>query len=484
MISRRGFLRRCGWIGAGTLLASARVLAECGVRKPNIVFILVDDLGWADLGCYGSAFYRTPCIDALAASGMRFTDAYTSCPVCSPTRASIMTGQYPARLGITDWIPGEDPQNRPLLGPSDRHRLPLEEFTIAEALRHVGYRTFYAGKWHLGGEKFLPEDQGFGTNLGGCEAGSPPAGYYSPYKNPKLPDGPPGEYLTDRLTDEAIRFIHGNPDGPFFLFLAHYAVHTPIQACRRHVDHFRKTAASLPPMESEPHVPEHAGWTKRRQDDPEYASMIRSVDENVGRLLETIDALKLRDETVVVFTSDNGGLSTHARRVAPTSNLPLRAGKGWCYEGGIRVPLIVRAPRLTRPGSTCAVPVTSTDFYPTVLELSGLSPMPFQHRDGISLVPLFRGRKSLSRKALYWHYPHYHGSAWTPGAAVRAGGWKLIEFYDPPKVELYHLKDDVGERRDLSRIRTGKTAELLELLHRWQTDVGAIMPRPNPEFGR
>jgi len=472
----------------GILLATAALLLPDGIhasppeKRPSFVFFLVDDLGWKDLGCYGSTFYETPNLDELAASAMRFTDAYTSCPVCSPTRASIMTGKYPARLDITDWIPGGRPQNRKLLGPPIHNELALEEVTIAEALREAGYTTFFAGKWHLGGEGFWPDEQGFGINKGGHHRGSPPGGYYTPYKNPALSDGPEGEYLTDRLADESIRFLDEHGDKPFLLYLSFYTVHTPIQACKRHIAKFQQKAAALPKMEGPVQIPEGEGFTKLRQDNPAYASMVHAMDENVGRVLRKLEELDLAANTVVFFTSDNGGLSTLYRRGFPTSNVPLRAGKGWCYEGGIRVPLIVRCPGITKPGSLCGVPVISTDFYPTILELAGLELNPARHPDGLSLVPLLEGRQSLDREAVFWHYPHYHGSAWKPGAAVRAGPWKLIEFYEDNRVELYNLQDDLGEREDLADRHPAKKAELLDTLHDWQKRMDAKMPRPNPNY--
>ena len=481
MINRRNFLKQCG-LGALALAWQGRVRAARGARKPNVVFILVDDLGWFDLGCYGSTFYETPNLDRFAASGTRFTDAYAACPVCSPTRAAIMTGKYPARLDITDWIPGREPKDRRLLGPQDRHELPLEEITLAEAFRAEGYRTFFAGKWHLGGEGYYPEDQGFDINKGGHDKGSPPGGYYTPYKNPKLEDGPEGEYLTDRLTDESLRFLRANQDNPFLLFLSFYTVHTPIQACTRHIEHFNQKAAVLPEPEGPAFRREHEGTTRLRQDRPDYASMVCAMDENVGRLLDALDDLGLADDTIVVFTSDNGGLSTVRGESAPTSLGPLRAGKGWCYEGGIRVPQIIRVPGLTAPGSVCAVPVTSTDFYPTLLELIGAGMPNDDPRDGVSLAALLGGGPAPARDALFWHYPHYHGSAWTPGAALRAGDWKLVEFYEEEKVELYNLREDVGEQTDLSAAMPEKSHELLELLHEWQRGIGAKMPVPNPDY--
>jgi arylsulfatase A-like enzyme len=451
--------------------------------RPNVLLFLVDDLGWADLGVQGSTFHETPALDRLAASGMRFTDAYAASPVCSPTRAAVMTGRHPVRVGITDWIPGADPRDRKLLGPDDRHELPLEETTLAEALKEAGYATFFAGKWHLGDTGFFPEDQGFDVNLGGHHRGSPPGGYYAPFENPKLEDGPEGEYLTDRLADETIAFVQGQAarEAPFFAMLSFYTVHTPIQASRRHVAHFEEKAAELFAGEEPDPTLERDGLTRMRQDRPDYASMVRAMDENVGRVLGALERLGIADDTVVVFTSDNGGLSTLRRPRAPTSNLPLRAGKGWCYEGGIRVPFIVRAPGVTSPGSTSPVPVVSMDVFPTVLELAGLPLQPARHVDGQSLVPLLRGEDALDRDALYWHFPHYHGSMWTPGGAIRAGDWKLVELDEYGEVELYNLRDDLGERNELSAQHPETRDRLLAALHAWQEELGAKKASPNPD---
>ncbi len=448
----------------------------------NVVFILIDDLGWADLSCYGSQFHETPNLDQLAAEGMRFTNAYAACPVCSPTRAAILTGQHPVRVGITDWIPGQTPENRPLLSNTDLDALPLSQITLAEAVREHGLRTFFAGKWHLGSDGMLPQDQGFDINRGGHHKGSPPGGYYSPYKNPQLPDGPAGEYLPDRLTDESISFLRQAGRQPFLLYLSFYTVHTPIQADRKSIDHFRQKAAQLGPA-PEP-IREHTGLTRARQDRADFASMVAGMDRNVGRLLQTLDELKLRDSTAVIFTSDNGGLSTLARPNAPTCNLPLRAGKGWCYEGGIRVPLIVRVPGVTEAGSVSSVPVTSMDFYPTILSLLGQPLRPKQHLDGADLSGVLSGQRESPHAALQWHYPHYHGSMWTPGAAIRAGDWKLIEFYESGTAELYNLASDPGEQHDLADSEPARTAALRKQLRDWQDSTGARLPRKNPRFQR
>jgi arylsulfatase A-like enzyme len=469
---------------AATLTGGTASPEAPGTRRPlNVVLFVVDDLGWADLGSYGSTFHLTPSVDRLAAGGVRFTDAYAASPVCSPTRAALMTGRHPVRVGITDWIPGLDPRDRKLLGPDDRHELAREETTLAEELKGAGYATFFAGKWHLGGEGFLPEDQGFDRNLGGHERGSPPGGYFAPYENPKLQDGPEGEYLTDRLATETIRFIEEQArqrgDQPFLATLSFYTVHTPIQACPRHLAHFEARAAALEAVERE-FVPEHEGLSRVRQSNADYASMVRAMDENVGRVLDALDRLGIAEETVVIFTSDNGGLCTLGSRRGPTSNRPLRSGKGWCYEGGLRVPLIVRAPGVSRPGTVSSVPVVSMDLYPTLLDLLGLPPRPDRHRDGVSLLPVLRGAPSLDREALYWHFPHYHGSTWTPGAAIRAGDWKLIEFYEYETAEIYNLAEDLGESRELSAEHPEKKEQLLDLLHSWQKELGAKRPRLNP----
>lgn len=446
---------------------------------PNVVFILVDDLGWKDLGCYGSSFYETPNLDAFAKEGMRFTDAYSSCPVCSPSRASIMTGKASTRLNITDWIPGQNPKGTPLIGPEDRDELPLEETTLAEAFKEQGYATCFAGKWHLGGEGFYPEDQGFDYNFGGHHKGSPPGGYYSPYKNPRLSDGPEGEYLTDRLTSESIRFMEtqSQTQQPFFLFLSYYTVHTPIQAAKRHLPYFEEKAARFFPDYQVQQVAEHTGSTRTDQVHPAYASMVYAMDENVGRLLQTIKDLGLSDNTIIVFTSDNGGLSTLRQgRIAPTSVRPLRAGKGWCYEGGIRVPLIIKAPKLTQAGTESDAPVIGTDLFSSLLDLAGIQTNLSSSPDGMSLKPLLEGQSQLDREALYWHYPHYHGSTWTPGAAIRMGDWKLIEWYETDTVELYHLTEDIAEQHDLSAQYPDRVKELTARLRQWQSETGAQFP--------
>lgn len=465
------------------LLSFAVLGVSSGARaaeQPNIVFFLVDDLGWADVGCFGSTFYETPHIDRLAASGMRFTQGYAACPVCSPTRASILTGRHPVRVDITDWIPGlatSRVKEAKFEHVEDRDNLALEEVTIAEVLKDAGYHTFFAGKWHLGDKGHWPTDQGFDINIGGTHAGSPPGGYYAPWKNENLQQEEPGEYLTERLTKESVKFLESRRDEkPFLLYLSYYNVHTPITPYEKRIDHFVEKRDRLFEDDS-PLRPEHEGKSRVRQDNPEYASMIQAVDDSVGTILDKLDALNLADDTIVFFFSDNGGLCT-TRNGGPTSNLPLRSGKGWLYEGGVREPMIVRAPGVARPGSVCTTPVVSMDFFPTILELAGLQAMPDLHADGVSFAPLLRGQPlSLSRK-FYWHYPHYHGSTWTPGASVRDGDWKLIEFYHDGKVELYDLASDSGETREVSQAHPDKVRELRDALRTWQETMNAKMPQP------
>lgn len=482
MLNRREFI---GAAFGATVGLSAFSLAKGKVfRRPNFLFVLVDDLGYADLRSFGSSFHDTPNLDRLADSGMKFVDAYAACPVCSPTRAAIMTGCHPVRVDITDWIPGmRNIANHKLICPEDQHDLAHDEVTVAEVLKGNGYQTFFAGKWHLGEDKaHWPLRQGFDINKGGHHRGSPPGGYYSPYKNPVLEDGPKGEYLPDRLTDETISFMKGRDKSkPFLAYLAYYTVHTPIQTAPRHLDKYKKRLADMPQEDMANFVVEHEGKTKLWQDRPDYATMVQGMDDNIGRLMESLKELGVDDNTVVIFTSDNGGLAT-LRNPGPTSNAPLRSGKGWCYEGGIRVPLIIRAPGLTKAGTVSKEPVVSMDFFPTMLEMAGIPLKPELHVDGYSLMPLIKKGKPLDREAIYWHYPHYHGSTWTPGAAIRARDWKLIEFYETGKIELYNLANDIGEKNDLAKKMPEKAKQLHEMLKAWQKEIGAKMPKPNPNY--
>ncbi len=453
-----------------------------GERTPNFVFFLVDDLGWRDLGCYGSDFYETPNVDRLRETGMKFTNAYAASPVCSPTRASIMTGKAPARLDTTAWFGAPQPEqvknrfgyDRSLLPAHYRNRMPLEEVTIAEALKEAGYATYFAGKWHLGPRpKFWPKNQGFDVNRGGCRWGHPRS-YFSPYNNPRLTDGPKGEYLPDRLGKETAEFIEDHADEPFLAYLSFYSVHTPLQTTERLEKKYRAKAKRMDAAGPK-WGKEHGYRVRRVQDHPVYGGMVHAMDRAVGRVLDALDAHGLTKETVVIFMSDNGGLTTKG---GPTSVRPLRAGKGWLYEGGIREPLLIRWPGVTEAGSTSSEPVISMDFYPTMLEMAGLERRPDQHRDGVSLVPLLRGADTLDRNTLYWHFPHYSPQGGTPTAAIRRGKWKLIRFFEDDHVELYNLEADVGESNDLASSRPEKAATLRKALDARLSEVDAPMPRP------
>lgn len=461
-------------------------------KQPNIVFILMDDLGWRDLSCMGSNFYETPNLDRLAAAGMLFTDAYAACPVCSPTRASILSGKYPARVGVTDWIDHHGdmhPLRGYLIDAPYVKQLPLSETSLAAALREGGYQTWHLGKWHLGSEAYYPEHHGFDYNLGGCYLGHPPHGYFSPWHIPTLPDGEPGQYLPDRLTDEALKLIdNADRNRPFFLNLWYYCVHTPIQAKPEKIAKYQQKAAQLGLDKIEPFVDgeyfptaDKADKRVRRriiQSDPAYAAMIESVDDNIGRLLDRLDARGIADNTVVIFTSDNGGLAT--AEGSPTCNAPLADGKGWMYEGGTREPLLIRYPPLIAPGSRCQTPVTSPDFYPTLLEIADLPLRPEQHVDGVSLLPLFAG-KSLDREAIFWHYPHYGNQGGTPGSSVRCGDWKLIEFFEDGRRELYHLPGDPGEENNLADAEPATRDRLAAMLQDWRKQIHALIPEVNPQ---
>ncbi|MFQ5571106.1 MAG: sulfatase [Rhodothermales bacterium] len=454
-------------------------------RPVNIVMIVIDDLGWMDTGVYGSPFYETPNIDRLAEEGTRFTQFYTASPVCSPTRASLMTGKHPARLRLTNWIGGE--QNGLLTQAEYVRQLSLEEVTVGEAFREHGYATGYIGKWHLGAEPYLPAAQGFDFTFAVNQAGQP-GSYFPPYENPNwpitnVPDlarDPEGAYLTDRLTDASLDFIDTNRDRPFFLVLSHYAVHTPLQAPPEAVQRYEAKAALLGPDEDANYESEREATTKLRQDHPTYAAMVESTDESVGRILRKLAELELDGRTVVVFLSDNGGLSTLMRRGfnQATANVPLRAGKGWLYEGGIRAPLIIRWPGAIDREAVVASPAMSTDLFPTLLAMAGLPARPEQHVDGTSLVGAMTGAAEAPHEALFWHFPHYHGSGNRPGGAVGIGDLKLVEWFEDGAVELYDLSTDLSERRDLARERPDEAARLLAALRAWREEVGANMPTP------
>ncbi len=455
-------------------------------KKPNVVLVLVDDLGWADLACYGSSLYETPHLDRLAREGMRFTDAYAACAVCSPTRAAVMTGLYPGRIGITDWIrarfqggkipaPGAKVpeyvggKNRKLLCPRNPLWLEHEEVTLAEALKPAGYVSAHVGKWHLGPDDWYPKKQGFDFNYGGCDFGQPPS-FFDPYSNkrldgiPTLPPRKKGEYLSDREADESVQFIEKHREKPFFLFLANYAVHTPIQAkadvTAKYAEKIKKSDGGL------------------LQKNAKYAAMVESVDDAVGRVLETLDRLDLSKSTLVIFTSDNGGL------LGPTNNKPLRSGKGNPYEGGIRVPLIVRWPGIVPAGKVSKVPVTSVDYFPTVLSAAKVERPKGIEIDGVDLMPLLRageGKSIAGRDELFWHFPHYRGRI-MPYSILRKGDWKLLRRYEGNRVELYNLADDLGETKDLAKKLPDKVAELEKALDAWIARTGSREPKANPDF--
>ena len=461
-----------------TLLLAA-LFAACALHakeaeRANIVLILIDDLGWKDLGCYGSTYYHTPNIDKLASQGVRFTNGYAACAVCSPTRAALLTGKHPARLLLTEWLPsGRWKPNAKLRSGRFLRALPLEERTLPEALRTAGYRSCIVGKWHLGGEPFnTARHHGFDVAIAANDHGNP-GNFFHPYKGRwKIPTtqfqaqwqvitgGQPGEYLTDRLTDEAIAFIEENQKRNFFLYLSHYAVHTPLQAKKPMI----KKYESVP--------------KGQRQGRTVYAAMVESVDQSVGRVMDALDKFGLTKDTLFIFTSDNGGFA------GATNHAPLRGNKGSYFEGGIRVPLILRWPGKAKAGTQCDTPVISMDLYPTCLAAAGLPPHPAQHRDGLDLRPLLADPgATLGRDALHWHYPHYNGHPHAvPSSVLRKGDWKLIETFDPESLQLYHLGNDLGETTNLAKDKPAKLAELRAELESWRQQVGAERMEPNPDY--
>ncbi len=475
---------RVVWIACFALVGLAvlpggEASAQYGTpSKPtNFLLILADDLGWSDLGCYGSDLHETPNIDRFARQCVKFKHAYAAAPVCTPTRASIMTGKYPARLHMTVWYESSanPPRNRKLIPPITVGDMPHSEVTIAEVLHEAGYLTAHVGKWHLGDAAHYPQTQGFDVNIGGTFWGAPTTFFY-PYSGsgtfgkefryvPHLEWGKEGEYLTDRLTDEAMDVLDRAHKRPFFLNMCYHTVHTPIEAKQEDVERYSK---KLKPG--------------LRHQNPTYAAMVHSLDENVGRILAKLDELGVAGHTVVIFTSDNGGFINQYRGRRVTNNEPLRSGKGSLWEGGVRVPLLIRCPGLKTAGTTCTEPVVSTDLYRTILELSGLEGDPKHNAnvDGLSLVPLLDNPSAgLDRHAICFHYPHYYPTT-TPVSSVRARDWKLLEFHEDMHVELYNLRDDPSEKTNLAAEMPGRAAQLLRLLHAWREAVDAQMPEPNP----
>lgn len=464
----------------GVLLACIADAAQASAAdnaKPNIVFILMDDLGWRDLGCYGSSFYETPHLDKLASQGMKFTNAYAACSVCSPTRASILTGQYPARLHLTDYLSGRPPKDAKLQVPDWRPYLTRDTQMLPAVLKPAGYVSALIGKWHLGGsrefgappeaEDSLPERRGFDVNIAGSHYGQPPD-YFFPYQRggpngvtyrlPNLTGGREGEYLTDRLTDEAEKFLEQNQARPFFLYLAHYAVHTSIgNRLQAKAEVIARYKAKADP--------------KAAQHNAVYAAMIESMDESVGRIARKLADLRIAERTVIVFTSDNGGYHQM------TSQAPLRGAKSDAYEGGIRVPLIVRWPGVVPAGTVSDTPVSSVDYLPTCCAIAGVKPDARQPLDGVNLLPVLKQTGKLERDALFWHYPHYNDRT-TPHSIVRQGDFKLIEYFEGGRLELYDLKADLGEKNNLALTNPDKARELHNLLDNWRKQTGAQVPRP------
>ncbi|MFN3761158.1 MAG: sulfatase [Algoriphagus aquaeductus] len=476
---------RLAWI----FLFFSPILKAQNQSRPNVVFFLVDDLGWTDLSSFGSKFYETPNLDRLVQSGIKFTQAYTASPVCSPTRASLMTGKYPSKMYNTDWFGAPQPdeiqghwtRNKPLKPAHYEPNLALEEITLAESFKSAGYKTFFAGKWHLGEEEsHWPEHQGFDINKGGNSKGAPSTGskYFSPYENPRLENGPDGEYLPERLAEETSKFIRENKDQPFFALFSFYSVHTPLMTTKTLEEKYLKKRAAMG-LEDR-FEPEHPNQNRTTQAHAIYAGMVEAMDQAVGRVLDEIEAQGLTEKTIIVFFSDNGGLST--AEGSPTSNLPLRAGKGWLYEGGIRVPMILSWKGTVPAGKEIHTPVISNDFLPTFLDLSGnrktLESIP--NLDGKSLKNwILAPETAQGRDALYWHYPHYGNQGGNPGSVIREGDWKLIYFYETQKVELYNLKDDIGERNNLAETQPELTEKMRTRLFDWLVSTKAAFPRPN-----
>ena len=460
-----------------TFLLSLNIFAT---DKPNFLFILVDDLGRQDLNCYGSEFHETPHINKLAKEGVLFSDAYAASPVCSPTRASIQTGKYPSRINFTRATP--------------THNLPYEETTLAEALKETGYKTAHMGKWHLRlykekGDKHLPTEHGFDINIAGHSAGQP-ASFFYPYKAkarkyeknnvPHMEDGKEGDYLTDALTTKAIDFMNDHKDQPFYLNLCYYTVHTPVTGKKDKIQKYVKKLRAAGIHESAGAIQDYETFARKKQDNAEYAAMVESMDENIGRLNDFLKKSGLGQNTVVIFTSDNGGLSTHkSNKGGVTSSFPFRGGKAWVYEGGIREPLIIKWPRVTKAGSEVTTPVISTDFYPTMLEMAGLPLRPKQHLDGLSLVSLLKGEsKNLDREDLHFHFPHDHTvNGMGASAAIRSGDYKLVERFADGKLELFNLKNDPAESKDLSSQFPEITKELHKKMKLWRQETNSMMPK-------
>lgn len=475
-------LRIVNYLFACILLSSCNK-QETTLKPPNILFILADDLGYHDLGITGSQFYETPNIDRIGENGVQFTNGYATCQVCSPSRASIMTGKYPARLGITDWIGAktgvewrENNRHDKLIPVEYNHQLPLEDTTLAEALKENGYKTFFAGKWHLGGEGSYPEDHGFEINIGGWSPGSPHGGFFSPWENPRIENHEAGENLSIRLANETADFIKTNKDSTFFAFLSFYAVHAPIQTTKEKWRKYRDKADSLEIAESG-YGMERVLPIRRVQDNPIYAGLLETMDEAVGIVIKALEDAGVADNTIVIFTSDNGGVASGDAYA--TANLPLRGGKGYQWEGGIREPYFIWVPGME--ADTIETPVTGTDFYPTILDFAGIPLNPDQHMDGVSLAPLMKGESIYSRE-LYWHYPHYGNQGGEPSTIIRDGDWKMIRYWEGGRNELYNLVIDPSEQTDLAEEKPEIVAKLMRKLERWMYETKAKIPLPDPMY--
>jgi arylsulfatase A-like enzyme len=462
-----------------SLLWCTGLLSQPGKKPPNIVIILADDLGWMDLSSYGSTFYETPHLDELASKGIRFTNYYAASPVCSPSRASLLTGKYPTKTGVTDWIKGrqENGKARPyekLIAPPTAYQLALEENTIAEYALANGYQTFFAGKWHLGEEeKYWPQHQGLLTNIGGWSKGSPTGrkndstgGFFTPYQNPTIPDGPEGEYLTDRLTNECLQFIEQKKKEPFLLFHSLYAVHNPLQAPKQLIKKYQAKKEKLNISSNKRFVKDEKWmqyeeeWKRRIvQDNPVYAAMIENMDWNIGRMIAKLKELGLLDNTIIVFTSDNGGLST--AEGSPTCNLPLREGKGWLYEGGIRVPLIFYWNNKVKAGTVSDLPVNTIDIFPTIAKAINSRYRNNLTTDGTDIFQMLSQQHKYQNRTLIWHYPHYSNQGGKPGAAIREGNYKLIYHFEDKSTELFDVVKDIGEQINIAR-QYPKTAETMK----------------------
>jgi arylsulfatase A-like enzyme len=470
----------------GILVLGCQRQSEDPKQKPNVVFILVDDLGLVDLGITGSTYYETPNIDQLAKEGMVFTQGYAASRVCSPSRASIMTGKFTARHGITDWIGAASgtawrSHNRhdKLLPAEYVRSLPANDVTIAEAMKQEGYKTFFAGKWHLGSEGSYPEDHGFEINKGGWDKGSPMGGYFSPWDNPVLPNQTNGENLTMRLGNETADFIKQHKDSTFFAFLSFYAVHGPIQTTQEKWQKYRGKAQSMGIAENG-YKMERVLPIRQVQDNPIYAGLVESMDDAVGVVLQALKDSGLEENTIVVFTSDNGGVASGDS--FSTSNLPLRGGKGYQWEGGIREPYFIKVPWLNNAGSQSDFPVIGTDFYPTILDLANMDVLTEQHVDGISLKPILEGKKMDVVRPLFWHYPHYGNQGGNPSSIIREENWKLIHYWEDRSEELYNLTTDPGERSNVIDLHPDVAKNLSQKLLAWLKEVGANIPSKDPEY--